>query len=252
LSPLTSEETLEYINYRLIKAGKGFLKLSEGFLKPLYKFSAGVPRIINIVSSRAIMSAYLEGSNIVTSKHVNYAIKHFKDSESPRHRKSFLGLRPLYALFILGVLALAAATGYYYVFVLQKDKSVEVIRNVTQSVEQSPVEQRPTPVADTDQSKSIKEVKQETTAKSIQKDIRAVAPEDLTKQIRTATVIVNAANLRSRPSFHSKPISWTSKGVVFEVKDEFTEITGKKWYKIKLSDGRECWIADTVVKVGQK
>lgn len=81
LSPLSTEEALDYINYRLIKAGKGFLRLDERLKKPIHRFSAGVPRIINILSSRAIMIAYLEGSNVVSRKHVMYAMRHLRETQ---------------------------------------------------------------------------------------------------------------------------------------------------------------------------
>lgn len=243
LIPLAMNETLDYINYRLIKAGKGFLKLGDGLQKPIYNFSAGIPRIINIISSRAIMSAYLEGSNTVSSTHVRYAIKHFKDLELPNHRKAFRGKRFVYALSFLCVLAVVAAAGYYF-FIEQKGKTVEITKNVAKIVEQNP-----TPVADTAQNKGIIEAKQEPKTESIQKEIKAIASEDRNKNKKTATVIVNSANLRSKPSLDSEQITWASKGIVFEVNDEFTEITGKKWYKIQTSDGRECWIADKVVSL---
>lgn len=239
LSPLDIEETLNYVNYRLIKAGKGFLRLEEGLKKPIYNFSGGIPRIINIISSRAIMSAYLEGSNIVNRSHINYAIEHFKGLELPTHLKAFYSKRLVYAFLFLCVLVVAVSAGYYYFFKQQRSKILEITKNSVNIVEQN----RRT-VADPVQNKSKIEEKQMPTTKS-HKDINA--SEDSIK--KTIMVIVNAANLRSKPSLDSEKISWASKGVEFKVIDEFTELTGKKWYKIKTFDGRECWIADTVVTV---
>lgn len=241
LSPLSIDETLDYINYRLIKAGKGYLRLGDGLQKPIYNFSAGIPRIINIISSRAIMSAYLEGSNIVNITHVRYAIKHFKDLELPNHRKAFLRGKLVYAFSFLCVIAVVAAAGYYF-FIEQKGKTAEITKNVSKGVEQNL-----TPVAQTAQKKSETEAKQDPATESIKNNIKASEVQNKNK--KTATVIVDSVNLRSKPSLDSEQVSWASKGIIFEINDEFTEITGKKWYKIKTSDGRECWIADKVVTV---
>lgn len=112
LSPLSSNETIEYINYRLIKAGKGFLKLEDGLSRPIYKFSAGIPRLINILASRATMSAYLEESNIVTRKHIRYAIRHLKSGFIDKEIKRRPGL--IYALLAVLILLIIAGVIRYY------------------------------------------------------------------------------------------------------------------------------------------
>ncbi len=112
LKPLVSSEILEYINYRLIKAGKGFLQLGEGLSKPIYEFSKGIPRIINLITSRSIMSAYLEKSSVITPKHVGYAIDHLEGDEvSPESKprsKLYYGLAA--SLFII----ITGAVVFYY------------------------------------------------------------------------------------------------------------------------------------------
>lgn len=66
---------------------------------------------------------------------------------------------------------------------------------------------------------------------------------------KTVVVIAESANLREEPSVESKMISWASKGVELPVIDEFTETSGKKWYKVKTSDNKRLWVADKVVRV---
>ncbi|MDO8281780.1 MAG: tol-pal system protein YbgF [Thermodesulfovibrionia bacterium] len=112
LKPLDSDEMLEYINYRLIKAGKGFLKLDKGLKKPIFAYSQGIPRKINLVSSRAIMSAFLEESSTITSKHVKYAINHLNNGSSG----SGINLSPkiYYGLAAVMALLLVGASVYYY------------------------------------------------------------------------------------------------------------------------------------------
>ncbi len=112
LNPLDSGEMLEYINYRLIKAGKGFLKLDKGLKKPIFAYSQGIPRKINLVSSRAIMSAFLEESSIITSKHVKHAIEHLKNGSSASGIRLSPGLS--YGIAVGLVIIIITAAGFYY------------------------------------------------------------------------------------------------------------------------------------------
>jgi len=65
---------------------------------------------------------------------------------------------------------------------------------------------------------------------------------------KTITVATESATIRSNPSLDSQPVTWASKGIVFEIKEESTDDTGKKWYKVATSGGKEGWLADKVIK----
>lgn len=106
LSPLAGSEVLKYMNSRLIKAGKGFLRLDDNMMRRVYKYSKGIPRLINLLSSRTIMSAYLEGHNVVTSRHVNYAISHLDGAEF-RDRTDYS--RVFYGAAAITLIIMAAA-----------------------------------------------------------------------------------------------------------------------------------------------
>ena len=59
LEPLAYHETLNYIQHRLIVAsGKPGLKFSSGAYRQIYKYSGGLPRLINIVCDRALLIAF--------------------------------------------------------------------------------------------------------------------------------------------------------------------------------------------------
>jgi uncharacterized protein YgiM (DUF1202 family) len=62
-------------------------------------------------------------------------------------------------------------------------------------------------------------------------------------------VTVDAANVRAKPSLNAETIANVSKETSLEIIDEFTETTGKKWYKVKMPDGKEGWIADKIVRI---
>lgn len=82
LSPLSPNELNAYINCRLMKAGKGFLELDKKGAKQIYSSSAGIPRLVNLIISRAIMAAYLDRSHVVSTKHVKYALSDIQGNEA--------------------------------------------------------------------------------------------------------------------------------------------------------------------------
>ncbi|MFQ5736708.1 MAG: ExeA family protein [Thermodesulfobacteriota bacterium] len=115
ITPLSVEEIAAYINHRLIRAGKGFLRLDEKMVRLIHRFSGGIPRIINVITSRTIMSAYLEGRNVVTDRHVRYAIDHLDGGglPAPGHRRVPSGV---YAALAVVVFCIFAAAGYFFIF----------------------------------------------------------------------------------------------------------------------------------------
>jgi hypothetical protein len=71
---------------------------------------------------------------------------------------------------------------------------------------------------------------------------------EMKKKDTTVTIITAAATIRKKPDVGSNPVAWVSKGAVLKVKEDFTDDSGKKWSRVVTSDGREGWIADSVVK----
>jgi hypothetical protein len=64
----------------------------------------------------------------------------------------------------------------------------------------------------------------------------------------TIIVAVGTANMRSKPSIDADKVAWASKGSSLKILDESQDQSGRVWYKVKLADGRECWISKRVVK----
>jgi hypothetical protein len=87
--------------------------------------------------------------------------------------------------------------------------------------------------------------RQRETQQSEPRTAKVIEQKELKK---TITVAVENATIRSNPSLDSQPLTWVSKGVVFEIKEESTDDAGKKWYKVVTSDGKKGWLADKVVK----
>ncbi|MDA8164697.1 MAG: AAA family ATPase [Desulfobacteraceae bacterium] len=58
LNPLSEKESLQYVHFRLNRAGRSDLRLDRGAGKVLWRYTQGVPRLINKLMSRAILMAY--------------------------------------------------------------------------------------------------------------------------------------------------------------------------------------------------
>ncbi len=132
------DETLAYINYRLIMAGRRKLRalkktgrkrytITKGIPalikaggkkwqvhqktgRAAYKLTKGIPRLINMLISRALMAAYLEESSMVLPRHIEHAVRSLNHSDMKTRRWS--RLTPV----LLGSLAVVLATGVLYIY----------------------------------------------------------------------------------------------------------------------------------------
>src|SRR5919106_587465 len=74
IDPFNRQETVDYINHRLVVAGShGGVKFSRRALSAIYRLSAGVPRKINLLCDRAMLSAYVHESDLIEHTHVRQA-----------------------------------------------------------------------------------------------------------------------------------------------------------------------------------
>jgi len=68
ITPLSNSEIGEYIYHRLKVAGScGDISFSEDALDTIYKYSGGIPRLINTVCDKALLSAYVAGTKYIDS-----------------------------------------------------------------------------------------------------------------------------------------------------------------------------------------
>ncbi len=79
LKPLNRDEMEKYIRYRMIKAGaNGRPEFTRAALKKIFQHSRGVPRMINNVCDKSLLSAYVKSSDVVSWWDVRRAIKDIK------------------------------------------------------------------------------------------------------------------------------------------------------------------------------
>lgn len=79
LRPLTFEETSQYIQYRLIMAGaNGRPGFTKAAMKKIYKHTQGIPRLINNLCDKSILSAFVKSRDQVTWWDVRRASKEIR------------------------------------------------------------------------------------------------------------------------------------------------------------------------------
>ena len=88
LEPLNREQIIQYVSYRLNKAGRGDLRLTKGACKVLQLGSQGIPRLINRIMDRTLLLASVERVTVLTKKHVQNAIFTMKDIKTARQSYS--------------------------------------------------------------------------------------------------------------------------------------------------------------------
>lgn len=73
LDGLNRVEVGAYVSCRLSVAGRKQRVFSDGAIKALYKYSGGIPRLINLLSDRALLGAYASHSEFIEAVHVKRA-----------------------------------------------------------------------------------------------------------------------------------------------------------------------------------
>ncbi|GAA3553953.1 ExeA family protein [Marinobacter xestospongiae] len=109
LDALQKEELPSYLQYRLSVAGQRGELFSRGAIQALYKLSGGVPRLINLVSDRALLGAYAEGEHLVTREHIRTAAREVTGPDMPGRRQ--FPRKSVFAALAVVVLAIAVSWG---------------------------------------------------------------------------------------------------------------------------------------------
>jgi MSHA biogenesis protein MshM len=107
LQGIPRKSLADYINYRLRSAGyNGAALFSRAALALLYRASAGVPRLINVLAHKAMIAAYGEKSETVLRHHMARAIA---DTQESRAFGQFLARRDYWLWPIVAFCAAASA-----------------------------------------------------------------------------------------------------------------------------------------------
>ncbi|MGD0282824.1 MAG: AAA family ATPase [Dissulfurispiraceae bacterium] len=235
LVPLGMNETSDYVTYRLIKAGKGSVLFEQKARKLLYKRSKGIPRLINLIASRAMMAAYLDVNRNIRKRHIIYATRHLLDETIGRRRWKWPGFfsKPVLASFMSAIAVLA-------IFLAFGNRIAEM--NLPGKGSNSAVPEKPPRIV-------IDTSSQKPAQKEEPGGLAALHSEAQGTAHNRIIVTVEAANLRAAPSLASEALSAVVRDNSFDVAGESVDAAGKKWYKVRSAEGKECWISAAVVKI---
>ena len=75
LAPLSKPDTTKYVTHRLAQAGGNPDIFTQPAISRLYRLSGGIPRLINIITDRAMLGAYVKGEHKVSQALVQGAAK---------------------------------------------------------------------------------------------------------------------------------------------------------------------------------
>ncbi|MBY6032474.1 AAA family ATPase [Marinobacter daepoensis] len=90
LDSIDRDELPAYLQYRLNVAGMRGDIFTAGAVRRLYRESQGIPRLINLISDRALLGAYAEGDHLISTPHVRQAAREVNGGmAAPSRRPSF-------------------------------------------------------------------------------------------------------------------------------------------------------------------
>jgi len=76
LNPLNKKEIEDYIAYRMAVAGaNGNITFASSALKSIYRHSNGIPRVVNLLCDRTLLSGYINKTHYINKKIVSQGIK---------------------------------------------------------------------------------------------------------------------------------------------------------------------------------
>lgn len=102
-------EVQAYISTRIDIAGVRQPLFSPGALKAIWKYSRGIPRLVNVLSHKGLMLAFGENKLQVDTKHLRYAAK---DTEDVQDQMS--AINPILLGVLISVLLIAAAAAWHF------------------------------------------------------------------------------------------------------------------------------------------
>ncbi len=111
LLPLTPVETKRYIEHRLKvgSQGDGQIRFSGGALRMIHRYSAGIPRLINIVCDRVLLTAYGLNQKRISGKITRQAIAELKRDSHSNHAAEGQKWRAACGLLLLAFAVIFAA-----------------------------------------------------------------------------------------------------------------------------------------------
>lgn len=100
LLPLPANDIQAYINHRLSISGARGPLFTKAAAKEVYRYSGGVPRLINIICDRALLGGYVHNKDQIEPKIVRKAVQEVRGEKT--NHKLFWPIALLVTLLLLG------------------------------------------------------------------------------------------------------------------------------------------------------
>jgi general secretion pathway protein A len=114
LSHMDFEDTEDYIRHRIaVAGGRNRVGFSSAAVKGIYRFSGGVPRLINILCDRSLLAGYTAGQEEINTSMVALAVKDIR--KTGKKTTSLPRFNPAGAIF-LALFLVAAFFGIFRLF----------------------------------------------------------------------------------------------------------------------------------------
>jgi len=266
LAPLDRDGVREYLNFRLFKAGRGVVRFSGAAVKGVHKHSRGIPRLVNSIATRAMMSAFLEEAEEIRPRHVTFAVKSLQLEEGG------VSIMPWLRYAFACVLTVAVALAIYFAapFFQKQLAAISLPADMfAMFARESAAATRPAiPLSPLP---SRAEQKQENSgdseaaaAKGVVTGSAAVAakpPPAINQQVVapvpqtvlvTAVVTAFSANVRETPGPDGKRRYLLYRGEEIRLTEESVKAKGKRWYRTEMKGNGTGWISAEVVRIVAK
>jgi general secretion pathway protein A len=109
LAHLSQPETAAYVSHRLRIAGAAPSIFPDALMRPLFRATGGVPRLINLVCDRALLGTYVRGRQQVASTTLRQAVKEVSAARQPVHRNVLIGIAAIISTGVAVGLALSTS-----------------------------------------------------------------------------------------------------------------------------------------------
>jgi general secretion pathway protein A len=131
LKPLTRPEVEEYIKARLVTAGASDTDLfTMSALERLYRYSKGIPRLINIVCDNALLAGYAADQRVIGPKIIGDVISNLEGGNG-RQERNYLP----WVVVSAAMLALVATAGLIWAGILRSDMFAPLVSGLRDATE---------------------------------------------------------------------------------------------------------------------
>jgi len=237
LRPLSLSETGVYIHHRLSVAGaSSYALFMPAAIKAVYRFSAGTPRLINIICDRALTGAYATGKSVVDKKIATQAARETMDISTAGSRFASVHNMRLNAwlLSLVGLLLLVNLGLFGSMFMRDQTPEAPVSTALSSVAEPVTRRQHSVPVVAVQPPKPIQPITSIQPIQPIQR-IQPIPPlKPLEKKAQPAAfsmALIAQGQLKQRPVFRHLFSIW---------QQDYARTTGKRFCAKAQSVGLQC------------